>query len=231
MQTVLENNETLEAALDAAHGDLLSGLWTAMPAIVQSFNANKQTITAQLAIQGIVTGQDGKQSAVDYPLLLDVPIIVPRAGGFTVTVPIKAGDECLIVFASRCIDTWWQSGGYKNIPAWSRTHDLSDGFAIMGTFSQATKISGYSTNSVQVRTDDGSTFAEVGHGVINLNAATVNINTQSFNVNAPQSNFNGSQTTTGNITANGDVNSGGIGFNNHTHSGVQSGNNSTGKPQ
>jgi hypothetical protein len=68
----------------------------------------------------------------------------PRGGGCTLTFPVKEGDECLVIFADRCIDFWWQSGGIQE-PVDGRMHDLSDAFCIVGPQSQAKKISGIST--------------------------------------------------------------------------------------
>jgi hypothetical protein len=85
---------------------------------------------------------------------VDVPVIFPRGGGCTLTFPVKAGDECLLIFADRCIDFWWQNGGVQK-PVDLRMHDLSDAFAIVGPQSQAHKISGISTSAAQLRTDDG----------------------------------------------------------------------------
>ncbi|MGI8770932.1 MAG: Gp138 family membrane-puncturing spike protein [Acidobacteriaceae bacterium] len=33
------------------------------------------------------------------PILADVPIFLPSAGGFTLTMPIMPGDECEVVFS------------------------------------------------------------------------------------------------------------------------------------
>lgn len=65
--------------------------------------------------------------------------MMPRGGGFALTFPVAAGDECLVVFADACIDSWWQSGGVQN-QAEKRRHDLSDGIVIPGLWSQPNKL-------------------------------------------------------------------------------------------
>ncbi|GAB2938339.1 hypothetical protein GCM10027094_18720 [Hafnia psychrotolerans] len=78
----------------------------------------------------------------------------------------------------------------------TRQHDLSDAFAIVGPQSQAQKISGISTNSAQMRSDDGSTYFE-------LNPATQTINIVApggFNVTAPLSTFSAAVTVKGLLT-------------------------------
>lgn len=143
-------------------------IWTALPGIIQSFDPDAITCVVQPTIQAQIKNPDGTSQWVDMPLLLDVPVTIPRGGGCTLTFPIAAGDECLVIFSSRCIDAWWQQGGVQ-AQAELRMHDLSDGFAIPGPFSQATKISGWSMSAVQLRSNDGQ-------AVIELNPTTHDVN-------------------------------------------------------
>lgn len=170
-------------------------VWTAMPGIINSFDGDAITATVRPAIKGIIQQPGGQSVAVELPLLLDVPVVFPRGGGGVLTFPIAQGDECLVVFSSRCIDSWWQSGGVQ-IPAEMRMHDLSDGFALPGPFSQVQKISGISTNSVQLRSNDGSTYID-----LNPTAQTVKIVAPGgFEVDAPNSTFTGAVTVQGVFT-------------------------------
>lgn len=211
---------------------LRSGLWTSMPGIIQSFNAGAVTVTVQLAIKGIVHAPDGSAQFVNMPLLVDVPVHFPRGGGCTLTFPVVKGDECLVVFAARCIDGWWQSGGVQ-APIDPRIHDLSDGFAFVGFFSQATKIGGISTSTAQLRSNDGSTYVEVDPAgkVVNVVApGGINLTTNGkitmtagseIDLTAPNTNVSGniSGGTSGSGTAhfNGAVTASGEGtFNGHT---------------
>lgn len=139
----------------------MSGVWTAMPGIVASdLVPGKRTVTVQPAIRGQVQKRDGSFELVALPVLLDCPVVYPSGGGGTLTFPIKAGDECLVVFASRCIDGWWQLGDVQN-QADMRKHDLSDGFALVGVSSVPKVIPDISTTTVQLRNDDGDAFFEL----------------------------------------------------------------------
>lgn len=157
---LLNDPETVHRyALDG----LQSRLWTSFPAIVQSVNLAAMTIEAQPVIQGIVTNPDGSTTYVNLPLLLDVPLCFPSAGGFILTFPIAQGDEVLISIASRCIDAWWQQGGIQP-PVESRMHDLSDGFAIPGPRSQPNVVNAISAANVQLRNDAGTVYLEITPG-------------------------------------------------------------------
>lgn len=142
-------------ATRAAQDGKQTEMWTALPGIVQSFDSEAMTVTVQPAVKGQIQDEKGASSAVNLPMLVDVPVVFPCGGGFTLTHPIRQGDECLVVFASRCIDGWWQSGGIGGTPD-ERMHDLSDGMAIVGPRSQARVLSPpVDAENVQLRSDDG----------------------------------------------------------------------------
>lgn len=145
------------------HRKLLEGfgaeLRVAAPGIIKSFDPAKQTVSVQIAIKERVK-INGKISHEEIPPLVDVPIVLPRAGGYVATFPIQPGDECLVIFGDNCMDGWYQSGGTQQQMD-KRRHDLSDGYAVLGVWSQPKKISNYSTDSVQLRTEDGDSYIEI----------------------------------------------------------------------
>ncbi|CNE11773.1 Gp138 family membrane-puncturing spike protein [Yersinia kristensenii] len=145
----------LAETLRTSQSSVSSQLRVAMPGIVQSFNADAVTCDIQVGIKGESGGE-----STNLSVLTNVPVVFPRGGGVTMTFPINAGDECLLIFGDRCIDFWHQSGDIQETVD-EREHDLSDSFAIIGPQSQAKKISGISTSTAQFRSDDGSTYFEI----------------------------------------------------------------------
>lgn len=156
LERVNDNQEALRLALEGHQAQL----WTALPGIIQSFNSSAITCVVQPSIKAQVRAPDGSEQWASLPLLLDCPVVPMRGGGCTLTFPIAQNDECLVIFASRCIDAWWTAGGVQ-VQSEFRMHDLSDGFAIVGPFSQATKISGWSTSAVQLRSNDGQAYLQL----------------------------------------------------------------------
>lgn len=138
---------------------VFSTLKVAMPGVIESFDPDSVTASIRPAIKGYDGGTED-DGWIELPLLVDIPVIFPRGGGCTLTFPVKEGDECLLIFADRCIDFWWQNGGVQK-PVDLRMHDLSDAFAIVGPQSQTHKISSISTSAAQLRTDDGSAYFEL----------------------------------------------------------------------
>jgi len=181
-----ERLDSFDEALNSAFDGRQAQINTAGPGIIQSFNADAITAVVQPAIKGNVRAPDGSVIQVALPLLLDCPVVFPRGGGVSLTFPLAGDDECLVVFSQRCIDAWWSAGGIQ-AQAEFRMHDLSDGFAIPGPYSQPEKIANISTVSAQFRSNDGSTF-------VDLNPTTQKVTITApggFFVNAPMSGFSG----------------------------------------
>lgn len=172
-----------------------SKLRVAIPGIIQEFDPVTQTATVQPSIREKIVNSSGESIMMEIPMLLDVPVVFPKAGGLSITFPVKKGDECLVVFADMCIDAWWQSGGVQN-QLETRRHDLSDGFAILGVSSVPNAIKGYSSNGLQIRNNSGDTFVEVTEGKVNVKAPTADVNASTINLT-------GNVVITGSATLNG----------------------------
>lgn len=239
--------EAVRTSLDGRQAEI----WTALPGIINSFDPDAMTVSVQPAIKGTTTAPNGTDVSVALPLLVDVPIQFPQGGGFCLTFPIVAGDECLVVFASRCIDGWWQSGGIQP-PAEHRMHDLSDGFALIGVRSQARKLDpAINTSDVQLRSDDGNNYVAITpDGVMTHKAKTeIILDAPKISMLAPiilldsetitmigawsaigPAGADTTATIQGKLTATDDVVSGSISGKSHKHAGVQAGPDITGVP-
>jgi len=137
----------LKDAIDEVVYTAQKNMHTSLPGIITEFNASLQTVTVALAINRIIGGV-----SVKITPLLDLPIILPTAGGWHFTFPIKPGDECLVVFAERAIDNWFVKGG-QQLPIEERVHDISDGFALIGVNSTPNVIPGYNTDGMELRNE------------------------------------------------------------------------------
>ena len=153
-----------------------ANLRVSAPGIIHEFDPVTQTASVQVAIREKVSNpQDLTHRWMEIPLLLDVPIVLPRAGEFVLTMPIQPGDECLVVFSDFCIDAWFSNGGVQN-QIEKRRHDLSDAFAIVGAWCQPRKIANYSTTAAQLRTESGAAYISLSNDEIDIVAPTVKIN-------------------------------------------------------
>lgn len=244
-------NDLTEAVRAAIGGDR-AGLWTALPGIVQSYDPAAMTVSVQPAIRAVVEDEVGRSAPVTLPLLVDVPVCFPGGGGFTLTFPIRAGDECLVVFAARCIDGWWQSGGVQP-QAEPRMHDLSDGLAVFGPRSQPRVLAPLAhAQDVQLRADDGlSHVAITPGGAIHAKASSsITLEAPEVVIQAPAIRLDGvtieligalnltgvggapaEAVVNGTLQAAQDVQAAGVSLTGHVHGGVTPGGGTTGVPE
>jgi hypothetical protein len=140
-----------------------------LPAIIDTFDATTQTAKVLPAIQRIRLS-DGE--FFDIPPITNVPVQFPSAGGFSLTFPVKKGDEVLLVFGERSIDTWQQSGGIQQ-PLDRRKHDYTDAIAIIGLHSKGRAVESYSTDSVDLRSDDGEYSVSIKSDSVEIKASAL----------------------------------------------------------
>ena len=101
---------------EALKQEIFSSLHCALPGTVVSFDASTQTAEIQPAVE---------MDTLTFPVLSDVPVFMP------VPLEVNPGDACLVIFADRDIDAWFESGETE-VPPSGRMHSLSDGFAFVG---------------------------------------------------------------------------------------------------
>lgn len=220
-------------------------MWTALPGIISKVELDRNTVEVQPTIKGRFRDPNDTWAWVQMPLCLDVPIMWQKAGGFVITMPVQVGDECLVIFSARCIDSWFQSGGIQ-VQAELRMHDLSDGFAIIGPSSLPNVVADVSATDVEIRNAAGTQkIALQPSGDINI-TTTGNVNAQCTDANvtasdqitltAPIVGVHGTLEVLGNIIATGTINSVGeiegmgIKLAEHQHGGVTNGDHLTGAP-
>lgn len=167
------NPPSLTILLDAIKREVKKDINCVKIGVIQAFDPDTQEVTVMVAQQQVTSiAQTGARTLAAYPLLLRVPVQFPSGGGFTLTFPIAAGDECIILFNDRELDNWLINGpGFA--PTSGRVHDLSDGIAIVGVRSNPRALSGVSTGSTQLRSDDGATYIDVAPGKIQIVADEV----------------------------------------------------------
>jgi len=219
-----------EEALKVMTENYIQNARVAIPAIIVQFDPQKQTASVQPAIKDTLQGQ-----SVALPELSDVPVQFPRAGGYSITFPVKAGDECLLVFSDMCIDGWWQSGGIQN-QAEKRRHDLSDACAILGITSVPKALKNVCMEGVQIRNDSGTDYIQISEQGILLKSKNIRIEGTTdivgvTTINGSRIGTDGTSTIKGNVNITGDAVIGGISFAGHTHSGVETGGGSTQTPK
>ncbi|MEA3330598.1 MAG: Gp138 family membrane-puncturing spike protein [Campylobacterota bacterium] len=168
--------ETINIAIDNA----LKELHTSLPAKVLKFNSAKQTVNLELQQKRLYIDD----TELTPPPLVDVPVQMFRAGGFSMTMPISVGDTGFVVFAERSLDEW-QVLGEVRVPEDSRTHSVSDGVFFPTLHNDKNPITSYSAN-LEIRTESGNgklaispegkiELSKDGEGVLDIISQTLGV--------------------------------------------------------
>lgn len=134
---------------------IISEINTCIPGKIESFDDATQTATVIPAIQAKVTVGDAV-SYLDLPQIINVPIVFPFAvgEGFALTLPISAGDPCLLFFSQRAIDNWHMMGGVQppeqDTPG-CRHHSLTDCFAILAPVPLPDVLGSWNSSGIELR--------------------------------------------------------------------------------
>lgn len=232
MITLPERLDRLISVFEKELTQLKGDIRVSLPAVVTSFDPQKQTISCIPCIRELICIA-GKVDYVTLPELQEVPIEIPRAGNFAITLPIKVGQECRVTFQDLCIDGWWARGGIQN---WNdlRRHDFSDAIASFSPYSQPNILPNYSTENLEIRNLDRSIFISVQNDktIISTNGNLIEVNNGEISLqvgsNSLKINSSGIEMEATAINLNGTLTINGTPYLAHTHSGVMSGNSNTG---
>lgn len=114
---------------------------------VTKFNSAQQTVEATINYPQTVNGK-----LIQYPVLLDVPVVMMQGGNGILTFPVAVGDTCLILFNDRDINAWFSSGNTTTLDS-QRLHSLADGIALIGIRSLRNPVETYDEDRVELRND------------------------------------------------------------------------------
>ena len=223
--------------LIAAFQHQINEVYTAIPAIIVNVrDINQQRVDVKPVVNMISPNGEYEE----HPVILSVPLIFPSTKTSAITFEVSNGDEVLLVFAQRCIDTYKASGGIVN-PLDMRRFDKRDAVAFVGMSNFAKAINNPKSrtwkhspsdtviahnigtaNEVEVRLkkDGGLSISTKGDVEVNCNEATINGDLS----------VNGSINCSETITATTDVVGGGKSLKTHTHGGVKTGTDTSGPP-
>lgn len=131
---------------------------------IEAFDPETQSASIQVLIKQVKDlFPDGTRILQEYPVLLQCPVMMMFGGGGLLTMPIAAGDECIVLFNDMEIDNWYVNGGSQATTTY-RVHDVSDGFALVGIKNLQTHFSDYFMAGVRLAF--GGQKMEISNGLI-----------------------------------------------------------------
>jgi hypothetical protein len=191
-----------------------------LPARIVEYFKETQTATIQISAEGIhSSSSEISQTKIREPIE-DVPVHTPSGGGWALTVPIKKGDTCLIVFSQIGYDHWLfkdedVAGKLAGLPQpWlNRQFSVDDGFAFVGFNTLPRAIDNYTDDGSQWRNEDTSQSIHLKDDLsitvdsptsVTINAPQVIVNSTNATINAEEdANINAKNAT---ITTEEDAN-------------------------
>ena len=147
--------------------------------VINSFDKDNQTAEIRLVIKSVVKeNQDGSKEIRERPVLLECPCFVLSGGSASIRMPIVKGDHCIVLFNDRDIDNWFTAGDGLS-PNTKRTHDLSDGIALVGIRNLQTAITDFIENQITLQYDTND-IIEIMENRINIKSPEVYIGESDF---------------------------------------------------
>lgn len=122
------------SAMRFAHRQLMKSVATALPGIVENFEPRTRRATVRGALNIVTTNGAELQRAS----LVNVPVLWPSGGGYTLAFQLAVGDPVLLVYSMRGLEQWKQSHS-EATPDEGVFFDESDAIAIPG-FGPAAEI-------------------------------------------------------------------------------------------
>jgi hypothetical protein len=198
--TAAQVNRTQSAQFSQVVSQALAQARVAIPAFLTAdMDMATQTVTVQIALQELTRTTNGP-AWVDVEQIVYVPVGIQRGGGFSSTLPLKKGDEGFLIFFDACVDFWWANGQNNSPPPTFpqgspvsgsqvqneiRRHYVHDCVFMPCIWSQPDLLPSYSSNSAQLRADDGSAVVDVAENVVTVSGTTqVNVKAPLVNVNS-----------------------------------------------
>lgn len=131
-------SDRADISLEEVFGDFAESLQlnihTALPAIVKSYDPKTGRCDVQPAIKRALLAEDGSPVYESLPIIPNVRVCWPGAGGFELRFPLKGptrvgdvtipGDTVWLMFAEADIQAW-ESTGQESPPGWLERHGMS----------------------------------------------------------------------------------------------------------
>lgn len=183
---------SLKNLLQRFQSSMLESLNCVKVGKIKTFYSDKQTADIQID---------------NYPQISGVPVKFICGADFSIQIPIKSGDDCIVLFCDTDLDNWVEGKGSS--PAFpADKHGLNGAIALVGITNLNTRINDYITDGVRIKYK-GSIIElkDSGIEIIGNLKVTGTIETQDVKTNIVTS------------------------LNTHVHGGVTTGSGVTGTPQ
>lgn len=148
----------LREVLNAAVEYHLRDLHVALPGRIEKYDNGEQKADVKPLVKRLVATEDGEEIVEELPVISAVPVVFQRGGGFYLSMPVKKGDFCLLVFNSFPIDNYKAGTGNDASPEDFSTHELTDAVAVMGFAPFSKSIADADADNIVLGEENGVQF-------------------------------------------------------------------------
>ena len=145
----MTSEPTLMNVVEAIREDIFSNLNCHAIGVIESFDSTLQTANISIAYQKKIENIPETSLRPDYPMMVDVPLIIMGGGNGSLRFPISVGDSCIVFYNDRDIDNWFASGSKTPLGS-NRKHSFSDALALIGPRSLADTLNDYSNDRTEL---------------------------------------------------------------------------------
>jgi hypothetical protein len=202
--------------------------YNCMPGHILAYYPEDQTADVQISAEEVLN------SAADYMVLskrapiVRLPVHTSSGGGWSITMPIKAGDSCLVVFTDVGISHWFLE---DKDDAGTINEDPHPNLLGGGTYEEGLVIVGFNTvpRAIGDYSEDGSQWRNAGatqsihlkeDGTIEVESpTTINVTSPSVHIESPAVTMSGTLDVTGGIVGGTVATVAGIDLDTHVHAG------------
>ena len=208
---------------------LMLQVHTSIPGIVTAYDAATRRARVQPAVHMMLSPVGDPYAPfaacepMEKPIILDVPVIFPSAGGYTVHFPLLPDDPVLLLFSERDIDNFKQTLE-SGQPLSGDIMEVKHAVCIPGFVPPTVTLAG---DGLVLQSNDGETYVHLNDNPRTIDAqldgAThIRMDPNAIGITAVSVTVTGDLTVTGTSTLTGNVlpgaNVDGIDVGTHTHS-------------
>lgn len=163
MTRINTTDPTLLDVLDQHKKNIFLSLNCHALGTILKFDAKTQTCEVKFSYKKKYIRRDTDSSytpkLVEYPILIDCPLISLFGGAAGMTMPIAVDDPCLILFNDRDIDNWMVEEGDGEVAS-NRKHSTSDAMVLVGVRPIPQAKKDYSDENLELYNDESKIILE-----------------------------------------------------------------------
>lgn len=154
-----EGSGELAELLRAAAAGELSEVYTSIPGRIVRYEARKRRADVKPLVMRAYYNEAGERIVESLPVIPNVPVIFPGAGGYRLTFPVVASDTngtlCALHFAMVSLDKWLSGTGREVDPEVDHGHSITDAWAVPELLPFGSPLSSEPTDHATMGHDEG----------------------------------------------------------------------------